>query len=49
MQSSDRKKRLIINHVEQLVHRRVMYTYFPKHAKDIQMHENEKIFEAVLQ
>ena len=38
-----------INHEEQLVHKPVKYTYFPKHVKDIQMHENEKKSEVVLQ
>jgi hypothetical protein len=54
VQNSDRKnnkykeRRLIINHVEQRIRKPVEYTYFPKHAKDKRMHENEKIFVMVL-
>jgi hypothetical protein len=43
------EKRLIINHAEQRIHVPVEYTYSPKHVKDRQMRENEKIFEVVLQ
>jgi hypothetical protein len=44
-----KRRRLIINHEEQLVRKLVECTYFPKCVKDRQKHENEKIFEGVLQ